>query len=46
MDSGILKKENNDVEQNITTNETDAAIDAQIELLASVIIEILLKDIS
>lgn len=45
MDSGTLINENKEVEQNINQEQTDADIDAQIEILASVIIEILLKDI-
>ena len=45
MDSGILKNENKEVEQNIIEDQTDTDIDAQIDILASVIIEILLKDI-
>lgn len=46
MDSGILKKENNELEQNITNDDPESDINAQIDILASVIIEILLKDIS
>jgi hypothetical protein len=46
MDSGILKKEINEIEQNVTTDDSEDYIDAQINILASVIIEILLKDIS
>ncbi|MBK6380879.1 MAG: hypothetical protein IPF72_14790 [Chitinophagaceae bacterium] len=46
MDSGKLKNENNGLEQNIFENETEVDIDAQIDILASVIIEILLKDLN
>lgn len=46
MDSGILKNENNEITQNITDNNSESDINDQIDILASVIIEILLKDIS
>jgi hypothetical protein len=50
MDSGILDKEKNEIEQNINSTENvdqaEIEIDQQINTLASVIIEILLKDIS
>ena len=46
MDSGKLKNENNGLEQNIFENETEVDIVAQIDILASVIIEILLKDLN
>lgn len=50
MDSGILNKEKNEIEQNINSTENvdqaEVDIDQQINTLASVIIEILLKDIS
>lgn len=46
MEGGILKIENNEIEQTITVDEKEADIDAQIDILASVIIEILLKDLS
>ena len=50
MDSGILNKDYNEIEENINPkeleNQTETDIDAQIDILASVLIEILLKDIS
>jgi hypothetical protein len=50
MDSGKIDKEKNELEENIkqTENEDQAEleIDEQINILASVLIEILIKDIS
>ena len=48
MDSGIVKKENDEIEENIDhcgkKDQPELDIDAQIEIFASVLIEILLKD--
>ena len=48
MDSGIINKENDNIEENIDhlekRDQSELDIDAQIEIFASVLIEILLKD--